>query len=149
MSGTLPLRDVQLPPAPSLWPPAPGWWLVGAALLLLVAIPLLLRARRLRRERAWQRQFDRELQSAGTGVPRLAALVVLLRRAARQHRPGDELLQGEAWLQALDPAASLPPAQRALLQQGAYQRQADPDHLAALERWGRARYVALLKGRAR
>lgn len=27
MSANLPLRDVQLPPAPSWWPPAPGYLL--------------------------------------------------------------------------------------------------------------------------
>lgn len=149
MSTNLPLRDVHLPPAPSLWPPAPGWWLVAAVVLLLVAIPLLLRARRLRRERAWQRQFDAELQAAGEGPLRLAALVELLRRAARANRAGSELLQGEAWLQVLDPANALAPAQRALLLQGAYQPAIDAAQLATLERWARARHVALLRERTR
>lgn len=145
MSTNLPLRDVQLPPAPSLWPPAPGWWLVAAAVLLLVAIPVLLRARRLRRERAWQRQFDAELHAAGEGPLRLAALVELLRRAARESRAGSELLQGEAWLQVLDPATALAPAQRDLLLQGAYQPAVESAQLATLERWARTRYVALLR----
>ncbi|WP_312682278.1 DUF4381 domain-containing protein [Stenotrophomonas chelatiphaga] len=149
MSTNLPLRDVHLPPAPSLWPPAPGWWLVAAVMLLLVAIPVLLRARRLRRERAWQRQFDAELQAAGEGPLRLAALVELLRRAARANRAGSELLQGEAWLQVLDPANALAPAQRALLLQGAYQPAIDAVQLATLERWARARHVALLRERTR
>lgn len=149
MSANLPLRDVHLPPAPSLWPPAPGWWLIAAAVLLLVAIPVLLRARRLRRERAWQRQFDAELQAAGEGPLRLAALVELLRRAARESRPGSELLQGEAWLQVLDPASALAPAQRHLLLQGAYQPVIDAAQLATFERWARARYVALLRERSR
>lgn len=145
MSTNLPLRDVQLPPAPGLWPPAPGWWLVAAVVLLLVAIPVLLRARRLRRERAWQRQFDDELQAAGEGPLRLAALVELLRRAARANRAGSELLQGEAWLQVLDPGNALAPAQRDLLLQGAYQPAIDAAQLATLERWARTRHVALLR----
>lgn len=149
MSTNLPLRDVHLPPAPSLWPPAPGWWLIAAAVLLLVAIPVLLRARRLRRERAWQRQFDAELQAAGEGPLRLAALVELLRRAARESRAGSELLQGEAWLQVLDPGNTLAPALRDLLLQGAYQPAIDAGQLAALERWARTRYVALLRERSR
>ncbi|MBD8695406.1 DUF4381 domain-containing protein [Stenotrophomonas sp. CFBP 13718] len=149
MSTNLPLRDVHLPPAPSLWPPAPGWWAVAAVVLLLLAIPLLLRARRLRRERAWQRQFDAELAAAGTGAARVAALLVLLRRAARQQRPGDEVLQGDAWLQVVDPTGSLSPPQKALLLQGAYQPLVDPQQLAALEPWARTRYVSLLKEGAR
>lgn len=149
MSTNLPLRDVHLPPAPGLWPPAPGWWLVAAVVLLLVAIPVLLRARRLRRERKWQREFDDELQAAGQGPLRLAALVELLRRAARANRAGSELLQGDAWLQVLDPANALAPAQRDLLLQGAYQPAIDAAQLATLERWARTRHVALLRGHGR
>lgn len=149
MSANLPLRDVHLPPAPSLWPPAPGWWLVAAVVLLLVAIPVLLRARRLRRERAWQRQFDAELQAAGEGPLRLAALVELLRRAARANRAGSELLQGEAWLQVLDPENTLALALRDLLLQGAYQPAIDAAQLATLEGWARTRHVALLRERTR
>lgn len=149
MSANLPLRDVHLPPAPSLWPPAPGWWAIAAAVLLLVAIPVLLRARRLRRERAWQGQFDAELQAAGEGPLRLAALVELLRRAARANRAGSELLQGEAWLQVLDPTNALAPALRDLLLQGAYQPAIDAAQLATLEGWARTRHVALLRERTR
>jgi hypothetical protein len=149
MSANLPLRDVHLPPAPSLWPPAPGWWAIAAAVLLLVAIPVLLRARRLRRERAWQRRFDAELQAAGEGPLRLAALVELLRRAARANRAGSELLQGEAWLQVLDPTNALAPALRDLLLQGAYQPAIDAAQLATLEGWARTRHVALLRERTR
>lgn len=149
MSAPLPLRDVHLPPAPGLWPPAPGWWLVAAGLLLLAGIALLLRWRRWRRRRQWRRQFDDELHAAGTGPARLAALAALLRRAARRQRPGDELLQGEAWLQWLDPHGTLPPAQRALLDDGAYRREVDAAQLAALERWAAGRYLALLQVRER
>lgn len=149
MSAQLPLRDVHLPPAPGIWPPAPGWWLLAAGILLLLAVPLLLRWRRLRRQRAWQRQFDAELRGAGDGLPRLAALVTLLRRAARQQRSGNELLQDEAWLRLLDPEGTLAPAQRALLCEGAYRPRVDAAELAALERWAAGRYVALLQERGR
>ena len=36
MSANLPLRDVQLPPAPSWWPPAPGYLMIGGVVLLLL-----------------------------------------------------------------------------------------------------------------
>lgn len=35
----LPLRDIHLPDAVSLWPPAPGWWLL---LILIIALAVLL-----------------------------------------------------------------------------------------------------------
>lgn len=147
MSTPLPLRDVHLPPAPGLWPPAPGWWLVAAVLLVLLALPLLLRWRRHQRERVLQQQFDRELATGADGPLRLAAIVGLLRRAARERRRGDELLQGEAWLHLLDPHEALPPAQRRLLLDGAYQPRLDAAQLDAVERWARGRYTSLLQGR--
>lgn len=149
MSAQLPLRDVHLPPAPGLWPPAPGWWVLAAAILVLLAIPLLLYWRRRRQRRAWQRQFTAELHAAGEGPPRLAAMSALLRRAARRQRAGSELLRGEAWLQLLDPEDSLTPAQRSLLCDGAYQPHVDPVQLAVVERWAAKRYLALLQERAR
>ena len=36
MSAALPLRDVQLPPAPSWWPPAPGYLMIGAVVVLFI-----------------------------------------------------------------------------------------------------------------
>lgn len=149
MSAALPLRDVHLPDAPGLWPPAPGWWLVAAALLLLMAIPLLLWLRRRQRERSWQRQFDAELAVVNDDAARLAALLILLRRAAREQAPGNELLQGDAWLQAVDPRSTLSPPLRQLMVQGAYQPRIDPEQLAALQRWARPRYLALLRERRR
>ena len=38
MSANLPLRDVQLPPAPSWWPPAPGYLMIGGVVLLLLVV---------------------------------------------------------------------------------------------------------------
>lgn len=149
MSAALPLRDVHLPPAPGLWPPAPGWWLLAAGLLVLLAVPLWLQWRRRRRQRAWLRQFDADLQAAGDGPARLAALVILLRRAAREQRPGSEMLQGDAWLQMVDPKGELAPVQRTLLHEGAYQPRIDPGQLVALERWAARRYLGLLQERAR
>jgi len=42
MSASLPLRDVQLPPAPSWWPPAPGYLMIGAALATFYVVLLAL-----------------------------------------------------------------------------------------------------------
>lgn len=40
----LPLRDIHLPDAVSLWPPAPGWWLVVVLLIILaLLLPRLIR----------------------------------------------------------------------------------------------------------
>lgn len=150
MSTALPLRDVHLPPEPAWWPLAPGWWIVVGILVLLLAVPLLLRARRARRRRRWQRLFDDALPMAGASPERLAAIAGLLRRAARQHTAGNERLQGEAWLAWLDPDNRLPAEQRVLLLEGAYRPAiAHPAALQSLESWARDRFVALLMERRR
>ncbi len=150
MSASLPLRDVHLPDAPSLWPPAPGWWLVLAVVLVLLCIPLLRIWRRRRRRAHWRAVFDAELTTAGHADPRarLTVLVALLRRAARRHAPGQEQLQGDAWLQWLDPATQLDAARRGLLRDGAYRPQVDPEALRSLESWARTRFVDLLQEHA-
>lgn len=149
MSASLPLRDVHLPPSPPWWPPAPGWWLVAAAVLLLLAIPLLLRWRRKRRQAAWRTQFRRELDAAGTGPERLAALLALLRRAARQGHPGSELLRGQPWLHAIDPQGHLDANEQDLLLHGAWRRDVDARVLARLQTWAEQRFVELRQGRGR
>lgn len=149
MSSALPLRDVHLPPGPAWWPPAPGWWLLAAVVLIVLCVPLLLRWRARRRRHRWVQQFRSELDAAGEGTPRLAAVLALLRRAARQHQPGSELLQAQAWLQFLDPDARLGPAQQALLLHGAWRREVDAQALAGLETWACRRFAELLQGRAR
>lgn len=147
MSAALPLRDVHLPAEPPLWPLAPGWWMLIVGVLVLVAIPVLLSLRRARRRRRWRREFDDQLAHAGEGAAQLAALVVLLRRAARQHQPGSERLQGPAWLQVVDPAQRLTPSQRELLLEGSYRPRVDAAELAPLRAWAADRFVSLREGR--
>jgi len=149
MSAPLPLRDVHLPPSPPWWPPAPGWWLLAVAVLALLSVPLLLRWRRARRHAAWRAQYRTALDAAGDGPARLAVLLELLRRAARQSRPGSELLQGEAWLQLLDPHHRLDAHDHALLQQGAWRRTLDPQALVRLQAWGEQRFIELRQGARR
>lgn len=145
----LPLRDVHLPPPPSWWPPAPGWWWLGGALLLLLAGWLAWYACRWRRRRRWLRWFE---QACAEGAPpqRLAAMSMLLRRAARRCRPGAELLQGEDWLRFLDggkgTAFSRGPG-RLLLDGGYRPRIDDAVALDAVHALARARFLALMEGR--
>ncbi|KAG1454943.1 hypothetical protein G6F57_015393 [Rhizopus arrhizus] len=118
MSANLPLRDVQLPPAPSWWPPAPGYLMIGAALLLLLLVFAFLWWQRRRRRQRWLQQFDRELAGCTDAAAELAAIAGLLRRAARQTRPGSESLRDDAWWQRVDPQNTLSDARRSLLAEG-------------------------------
>lgn len=147
----LPLRDVHLPPAPSVWPPAPGWWLVALALLALILLWWAWRARARRREQRWMRTFDEALAQAQTPVEQVAAIAALLRRAARARRPGAELLQGPAWLAFLDAPGSRAFSQGdgRLLLDGGYRPQVDPEAVQRLRVLARARFLALVAGRRR
>ncbi|UUS16265.1 DUF4381 family protein [Stenotrophomonas sp. CD2] len=87
MSASLPLRDVQLPPAPSWWPPAPGYLMIAGAVLLVLLVVAFFGWQRRRRRQRWLQLFDRELASTADAAAELAAIAGLLRRAARQARP--------------------------------------------------------------
>ncbi len=103
MSANLPLRDVQLPPAPSWWPPAPGYLMVGGAVLLVILALALLWWKRRRRRQRWLQAFDQELATTADATAELAVIAGLLRRAARQAQPGSESLRDDAWWQRVDP----------------------------------------------
>lgn len=149
MSANLPLRDVQLPPAPSWWPPAPGYLMVGGAVLLVIlALALLWWQRRRRRQRCLQ-AFDQELATTADATAELAAIAGLLRRAARQAQPGSESLRDDAWWQRVDPKGTLPDARRSLLAEGAYRPRVDASEVAAVRSWARERYLAMLLERRR
>lgn len=149
MSANLPLRDVQLPPAPSWWPPAPGYLMIGGGvLLLLVAMAFLWWQRRRRRQR-WLQLFDQELATTADAAAELAAIAGLLRRAARQAQPGSESLRDDAWWRRVDPEGTLPAARRSLLAEGAYRPRVDANDVAALRSWARERYLAMLLERRR
>ncbi|KRG50673.1 DUF4381 family protein [Stenotrophomonas beteli] len=149
MSANLPLRDVQLPPAPSWWPPAPGYLMIGGVLLLVVLMLALLGWQRRRRRLRWLQVFDQELANATDATAELAAIAGLLRRAARQAQPGSESLRDDAWWQRVDPKGTLPAARRSLLAEGAYRPRVDANDVAALRSWARERYLAMLLERRR
>lgn len=149
MSANLPLRDVQLPPAPSWWPPAPGYLMVGGAVLLVILALALLWWQRRRRRQRWLQAFDQELTTTADATAELAAIAGLLRRAARQAQPGSESLRDDAWWQRVDPKGALPGARRSLLAEGAYRPRVDASEVAAVRSWARERYLAMLLERRR
>ncbi|MEX7643725.1 DUF4381 family protein [Stenotrophomonas maltophilia] len=149
MSANLPLRDVQVPPAPSWWPPAPGYLMIGGVVLLLLVVAAFFWWRRRRRRQRWLQLFDQELASTADAAAELAAIAGLLRRAARQAQPGSESLRDDAWWQRVDPQGTLPEARRSLLAEGAYRPRVDVNEVAAVRRWARGRYLAMLLERRR
>ncbi|HEL3175316.1 MULTISPECIES: DUF4381 family protein [Stenotrophomonas] len=149
MSANLPLRDVQVPPAPSWWPPAPGYLMIGGVMLLLLAVAAFFWWQRRRRRQRWLQLFDQELASTADAAAELAAIAGLLRRAARQAQPGSESLRDDAWWQRVDPQGTLPEARRSLLAEGAYRPRVDVNEVAAVRRWARERYLAMLLERRR
>ncbi|HEL2978585.1 TPA: DUF4381 family protein [Stenotrophomonas maltophilia] len=144
MSANLPLRDVQLPPAPSWWPPAPGYLMIGGAVLLVILVLALLWWKRRRRRQRWLQAFDQELATTTDATAELAVIAGLLRRAARQAQPGSESLRDDAWWQRVDPKGTLPDARRSLLAEGAYRPRVDACEVAAVRSWARERYLAML-----
>ncbi|HIE5097960.1 DUF4381 family protein [Stenotrophomonas maltophilia] len=149
MSATLPLRDVQLPPAPPWWPPAPGYLMIGGALVLVIVVLALLWWKRHRRRQRWLQVFDQELAACTEASAELAAIAGLLRRAARHARPGSESLRDAAWWQRVDPQDTLPEARRSLLAEGAYRPRVDATEVASVRSWARERYLAMLLERRR
>lgn len=150
LDPTLVLRDIHTPAAPPLWPPAPGWWVL-AALVLLGVLALAWRGwRRHRRRRAVARLFDDALRDAGTPAARIAAMSILLRRAARRRDPASQALDGDAWIAFLDRGSREPlfgdPDARLLLLEGGYRREADA---AAVERLAPRVRARLLEWTAR
>ncbi|WP_115049834.1 DUF4381 domain-containing protein [Xanthomonas arboricola] len=148
---SLPLRDVHLPPSPSWWPLAPGWWLVIAAAVLVLGAAAWWWWRRRQRQHLWLAAFDAELQRATTPAQRLAALSLLLRRAARRVDTQADRLQGEAWVQFLDGCKSKTQAfsqgpGRALLD-GGFQRTPTVTDLDAVQALARRRFLDLMRGR--
>ncbi|CAD1795116.1 DUF4381 domain-containing protein [Xanthomonas euroxanthea] len=148
---SLPLRDVHLPPSPSWWPLAPGWWLVITAVVLVLGTVGWWWWRRRQRQRLWLAAFDAELQRATTPAQRLAALSILLRRAARSVDAQADRLQGEAWLQFLDGRKSKTRAfsqgpGRALLD-GGFQRTPTVIDLDTVQALARQRFLGLMRGR--
>jgi hypothetical protein len=144
----LPLRDVHLPASPPWWPPAAGWWWVaGALLLLLLAVFAFVQRRRARRRR-WEHLFDTD-SAADSNAARIAAMSVLLRRAARRLDPAADTLQGDAWLRWLDGCKGTEFSQGAgrLLLDGGFRPRIEDTELAALAPLARRRFLQLMAGR--
>lgn len=114
------LRDALIHPAPPppvpWWPPAPGWWIVlGVSLLLLVALPRILRS--VQRRRLERTRITQALHGLSDSVPDrewLAAanktLKQLLKRQGKDHATR---LFGDAWLDYL--CATYPKPERKVL----------------------------------
>src|SRR5690606_9509005 len=142
----LPLRDVHLPDPPGWWPPSRGWWWRAAAWLVVVALVAAWRQWRRARRRRWLRLFD-ECTAAADPAQAIAQMSALLRRAARHHRPGAELLRGEAWLHFLDGNAGTDFSAGAghLLLEGGFRPQVPPDAVEAARELARARFLQLME----
>ena len=142
------LRDVHVPPAPSLWPPAPGWWLVAGAVALVLAILWWIRRQRLRRNLAWQKLFD---DACGEAAPaaQIAAISELLRRAARRVDKQADHLQSEEWLRLLDgqKQKAFSEGVGRLLLEGGFRREVPADDFVAAKALARARFLELMAGR--
>ena len=139
------LRDVHVPATPSMWPPAPGWWLVAIALLAIVAVICLLRARQQRKLRARQRLFDEACRDLPASA-QIAAMSELLRRAARKVDKHADRLQGEGWLRFLDGKKGEDFSKGAgrLLLEGGFRRDVADADLAATRHVARARFLELM-----
>lgn len=144
----LPLRDVHLPPPPGWWPPAAGWWWVAGALLLLVLAVFYFVRRRRARLRRWERLFDTD-SAAVDNATRIAAMSVLLRRAARRLDPAADTLQGDAWLHWLDGRKGTDFSQGPgrLLLDGGFRPRIEDAELDALAPLARRRFLQLMAGR--
>ena len=146
----LKLRDIHLPPEPSWWPPAPGWWLLAALLLVLLVVSVrqILRIRaRQARIAALEAELSQALLPASPDA-QLAALSMLLRRAARQADAGTVRLHGEDWLRFLDGMLADKPFSTGpgrILLDGPFRRGIDHAQIAALLPPLRQRYRQLLE----
>jgi 4-amino-4-deoxy-L-arabinose transferase-like glycosyltransferase len=142
------LRDVHVPPAPSLWPPAPGWWLLAGAVALALAIAWWIRRKRRHRMLAWQKLFD---DACGDAAPaaQVAAISELLRRAARRVNAKADHLQSEEWLRLLDGQKQKAFSEGAgrLLLEGGYRREVPAEEFAAVKALARMRFLELMAGR--
>ncbi|WP_313318190.1 DUF4381 domain-containing protein [Stenotrophomonas sp.] len=148
MSSQLPLRDVHLPAAPSVWPPAPGWWLLIAGVLLVLGAYLLWMWLRRRRRQRWLALFDAQLQATAAGPERLAAASELLRRAARRVDANAVSLQGEPWLRFLDGAKGrdFSEGDGRVLLEGGFRPQLDAALVERACAVARARFITLMAG---
>lgn len=138
------LRDIHQLPAPPLWPLAPGWWVLLALLLFMgLAIYAWMRRRRSKRI-AVERIFDDAMAEAGDASAQVAAMSALLRRASRRHRSDADVLEGDAWLEALDEGAKQPLFRSGigrLMLDGGYRKDIDAADVEVLRNLARVRFL--------
>ena len=147
----LPLRDIHLPETVSWWPPGPGWWLLALLLILLLAMPWLIRRllpwlrkkwrrRPLRKQALGEWQRIRQAYAEHGDRQRLAQdISILLRRSAISSVPRQQVasLTGDAWIEQLDRLSDGGGFSDSLGQQlltAPYRKHADIDADALLER---------------
>lgn len=105
----LQLKDIHLPPTPSIWPLALGWWLL-LALFLIIAVYWFFLVRKYLRIRKHKRILFDELAKLEEKLKdspsknNVAETNVLLRRIALRYYPKANVasLTGGAWLEFLD-----------------------------------------------
>lgn len=148
--AALPLRDIHIPPAPPWWPPAAGWWVLAALMLAGCLLLVWLAWRRRARRRRLEQLFDRSVAAADGPAAQVAAISILLRRAARTRNPAAATARGADWLALLASGPDEPAFDEAasqLLLEGPFRKQVDPGAVDALRIAARARFLALLGGR--
>lgn len=134
------LRDIHLPPEPSIWPPAPGWWVLAALLLLVLLLGLWLWRRRshvFRQRNQVLLDFEHLVQrhQQDEDQAMLASeLHQLLRRVARRHDATATQQRGEAWRQTLArvPVDAVTLDRLLALEQAIYRPSSSFDHAAAV-----------------
>lgn len=101
------LKDIHLPPAPSIWPLAPGWYaLIGIIITGLMIVGVI--KYKVYRANRYRKQALKELQQIEANLTDTAhtveSLAILLKRTALVAYPQESVagLTGEAWLSFLD-----------------------------------------------
>jgi hypothetical protein len=110
---SLPLRDIHLPDSVSWWPPAIGWWILMGLIAAVVALVLIVRYVKTRKQFSRMALAEFNLITArynrhGDAQKLLEDLSALMRRIAVSAFPDQNAagVTGEAWLRFLDDIAT-------------------------------------------
>ena len=107
------LKDIHLPPPPSIWPLAIGWWLVIGAIVICIIIIIGIgvyryKTRTKRAALAELKQFNQKFAKSSDYRLLAKETSIFLRRLALSISAKNGAVCGENWLELLD---SLSPAQ--------------------------------------